>query len=258
MAEKKLAGSVALVTGGAERVGRVISESLAECGAVVAINHREQQSQATATTEAIREAGGHASAHDADISSPEACRDLVDTVVAEHGRLDFVVHNASSFVATPFFETTTADYDKAFDVLVRGPYFLSQAAARHMQERGSGKIIAVVGNSYFEGWPLLTAHSIAKAAVVKMMQILSVTLGPQVQCHAVCPAHILDSVGTTNTDLRARRREVSDGNLLRLADDVLVREGRPEDVAELISYLCGSTPYLNGALIAIDGGKSNF
>lgn len=258
MAEKKLAGTVALVTGGAERVGRVISESLAGAGAVVAVNHRGQQSRADATTEAIREAGGRASAHDADVCSPEACHDLVDTVVAEHGRLDFVVHNASSFVAAPFLTTTTADFDKAFDVLVRGPYFLSQAAAKHMQERGSGKIIAIAGNSYFEGWPLLTAHSIAKAAVVKMMQILSVALAPRVQCHVVCPAHILDSAGTTNTDLRARRHEVSDGKLLRLADDVSLREGRPEDVAELISYLCGSTPYLNGALIAIDGGKSNF
>ncbi len=239
-------------------MGRVVAERLAMNGATVALNHFGQAEAAAATVESIARTGGSAAAYEADVSSPEACRALVRQVLADHGRIDYLVHNASSFVARPFLETTEREFDTSFGVLVRGPYFLTQAVGAHMLEQGRGKIIAIAGNSYYEGWPLLTSHSIAKSAMVRMMEILSVTLAPTVQCHVVCPAHILNSDGGTNTDLRARRGEISDGESLRLADDVVLREGRPEDVSELISYLCGSTPYLNGTVISIDGGKRNF
>lgn len=249
---------IALVTGGAERVGRVVAERLASDGATVAVNHFGREEAAEATVDAIRRAGGSAVAYEADVSSPDACRALVRQVVADHGRIDYLVHNASSFVSRPFLETTEQEFDTSFDVLVRGPYFLTQAAGAHMIEQGGGKVVAIAGNSCFEGWPMLTCHSIAKSALVRMMEVLSVTLAPTVQCHAVCPAHILNSENGTNTDLRARRGEISDGELLRLGEDVVLREGGPEDVGELISYLCGSTPYLNGTVISMDGGKRNF
>src|SRR5439155_22013800 len=134
----------ALVTGGAERVGAEIVRALAAAGADVAVNHLGTADAARETVAAVEACGRRAVAIEADVGSPASCRELVMSTVDELGRLDLLVHNASTFVTRPFLELTEDDFEQSFGVGVRGPFFLSQAAARVMLESGSGKIIALI------------------------------------------------------------------------------------------------------------------
>jgi len=251
-----LDGQVALVTGGAERVGRVIVTALARAGADIVINHWGTPEAAEATASEVVALGRRAVIVEADIRDPDASRSMIDRVVEECGRLDVLVNNASSFVERPFADVTPADFDQSFEVNIRGPFFLCQAASTVMLRQGSGKIIAMIGESYFESWPDFAAHCCSKVALAKLMQVLAVTLAPTVQCNAVCPASILPPQDRSDITLAASRGEQWETQDGVESDLSRLRQGRPEDIAEFVTYLASSTPYLTGAVLTIDGGKS--
>lgn len=244
MSVPPLAGRVALVTGSAERVGRELALGLAAAGADIVVNHLRQAAKARAVVREIEMLGRRATAIEADVAVPEECRLLVQSSLQQMGHLDVLVHNASSFVQGDFLELSEHDFDRSLGVNLRGPFFLSQAAAAHMIERGGGKIIAIAGNSLFEAWPDFVSHSVAKAGLARLMELLAVALSPHVQCVTVCPAEILPT-GEPGADDGARTYA-----------DVELLAGRPKDLVELVVYLSGSTPYLNGAVIPLDGAKS--
>lgn len=244
MSAPPLAGRVALVTGSAERVGRELALGFARAGADVVVNHLRQGAKAKAVVAEIEALGRRGASIEADVAAPEQCRWLVQSALEQMGHLDVLVHNASSFVQGDFLELSEEDFDRSLGVNLRGPFFLSQAAAAHMTERGGGKIIAIAGNSLFEAWPDLVSHSTAKAGLARLMQLLAVALSPQVQCLTVCPAEILPT-GDPGADEGARAYT-----------DVELLAGSPADLVELVVYLSGSTPYLNGAIIPLDGAKS--
>ena len=248
-----LTGKVALVTGGAERVGAVICRALAEAGADVAVNHLDRADAARETVAAITELGRSAVALEADVSSTEQASQLVERTVAELGRLDILVHNASTFVTRPFLELTEADFESSFGVGLRGPFFLSQAAARVMLEQGSGKIIALVGNSLYEAWPDYVSHALAKAGLARLMELLAVALSPTVQCLAIAPDRVLWTSAEHDHHQRGTREPSDEFVVL---DGVRIRTGTAEDVANLLVDLCRAGAYLNGAVIPLDGGKS--
>jgi NAD(P)-dependent dehydrogenase (short-subunit alcohol dehydrogenase family) len=224
---ENLEGEVALVTGAAEGVGAVVARALAEAGADVSVNHLRQPDAAAETCAAVVACGRRAIAVDADISSPARCRELVATTVDQLGRLDLLIHNASSFVSGPFLELTEDDFERSFGVIVRGPFFLSQAAAPVMLQQGSGKIVAILGNSLWEAQPDLVSHTVAKVALARLMEALAVALSPNVQCLGVAPDRLLDTGGA-------------------------------EDVATLIVELCRSSAFLNGAIVPLDGARSKY
>ena len=143
---KELAGKVALVTGGAVRVGRVIALTLARAGADVAIGYRGSVAAAHATVADLRALGVHAVALRADIGRPAAARALVDHAARRLGRLDILVNNAAVFLRTPLADTTAAQWDRILGVNLRGAFFCAQAAARlmprgrtHREHRGRGR-----------------------------------------------------------------------------------------------------------------------
>jgi NAD(P)-dependent dehydrogenase (short-subunit alcohol dehydrogenase family) len=254
-----LDGQVALVTGGAERVGAGIARALAEAGADVAVNHLDRATAASTAVEAISETGRRGAAFEADVSSAAAVAALVDDVVDTFGRLDIVIHNASSFVRAPFLQLTETDFEASVGVGLRGPLFLSQAAAKVMIQQGGGKIIALIGNSLYESWPDYVTHSVCKAALARLMEILSVTLSPTVQCLAIAPNQVLWASELHDKHRRAKRESTAAGRYEILApDNIRVRTGTVEDVAQMIVMLCKAGPYLNGAVIPLDGGMSRY
>jgi NAD(P)-dependent dehydrogenase (short-subunit alcohol dehydrogenase family) len=246
-----LCGRVALVTGGAERVGAVVAEALAAAGADVVVNHLRQADEANRTVARVREHDVRAIAIEADVSSGAACRGLVDTTIETFGRLDILVHNANTFVRKPFLEITEADFEESLGVGLRGPLFLSQAAATRMLTQGGGKIVALVGNSLYEAWPEFVTHSVAKAGMARLMELLAVTLSPTVQCNGIA----LDRVDWNDTEPVPRGRASRQENVLSI-DGIDFRTGTAADVARLVVELCKASGYLNGAIIPLDGGKS--
>jgi NAD(P)-dependent dehydrogenase (short-subunit alcohol dehydrogenase family) len=258
-----LGGTVALVTGAAERVGAAIALALSQAGASVVINHLRMAGQAAALVSAIERAGGAAIAVDADISSARQSGRLVQEAVTAFGRLDFVVHNASSFVRRPFLSLSEADFERSFGVLVRGPLFLSQAAARVMTQQGSGKIIAIAGNSLYEAWPEHVGHALAKCTLARMMELLAVALSPHVQCLVLAPDRVLavnepPAHQAAAHGVHAARGEATGDGLVTMPGGSKFRTGDAGDVASAVVWLCQSGRYLNGAVVPLDGGKSRY
>src|SRR5262249_26835055 len=133
---KELAGRVALVTGGAVRVGRAIALALAEAGADVAIGYRRSARDARATLTELAATGSRAIAAAADVADPAEAGRLVRDTVRRLGRLDVLVNNAAIFLKTPLATTTPSEFDRILAVNLRGPFFCAQAAAEVMGRRG--------------------------------------------------------------------------------------------------------------------------
>jgi NAD(P)-dependent dehydrogenase (short-subunit alcohol dehydrogenase family) len=247
-----LSGKVALITGGAQRAGRYISLALARAGAHIVLNHYNTEKDAQITKADIEKLGRSCITIDTDINNITSSRAMIDEIEATFGRLDILVHNASNLNRCPFMEVTEEIWESSFGVNLKAPFFLSQAAVRLMMKNNAGRIIALVGNSYFENWPEFIPHSIAKTGLAKLMQSLAIALSPTIQCNAICPASFLDaeeskSIRQTRGDDHKQEAIISKG--------ISLHKGTPEEVAELVVYLASCSSYLNGTIIPIDGGK---
>ena len=251
----RLDNKVALVTGGAIRVGKVIAKALAEAGADLVISYWGTQAEAEQTQREIQAMGRRCMICEANMRSIPQLQAMVDEIERQFGRLDILIHNASNFNEGPMSEVTEEIWDSSHEIILKGAFFLSQAAAPLMMKHKSGRILAMIGDSYYENWPLYIPHSIAKVGLVKLMECLAVTLSPYIQCTALCPATIMTSaVGGYSPALKARAEIQEESRTLKINGQEIVM-GNPEQVAELIVFLCGCSSYMNGAVIPIDGGK---
>lgn len=253
----RLDGKTVVITGSAERAGREFARRFAESGASVVVNHWKQPAEAEETVELIRSEGGDATAIEADVSDASAARALVEKTVAWKGDLSVLIHNASSLRSKEFEDVTEDDFDHSFGINIRGPFFLSQEAAKVMKKQGHGRIIALVGNSTSEAWPNLIPHSLSKTALIRLMEQLAVALSPIVQCNAVAPTQFFRSDDGTNDALRRYRGEpVVEGDTYRVGTRYEFRNGDADDVAETLLYLSTCSPFLTGTVIRLDGGKA--
>ena len=252
----KLDNKVALVTGGAIRVGKIISRALAEAGADLVISYWGTEAEARETKAEIEAMGRRCMIYEANMRSIPQLQSLVKATEEEYGRLDILIHNASNFNEGPMSEVTEEIWDSSHEIILKGAFFLSQAAVPLMMKHKSGRIIAMVGNSYYENLPIYLPHSIAKVGLVKLMECLAVTLSPYIQCTALCPATIMTSAAGGYSPVLQTRSETIDeeARTITVSGQKLVM-GLPEQVAELIVYLSGCSNYMNGAVIPIDGGK---
>ncbi|MCE0762492.1 SDR family oxidoreductase [Pseudonocardia kujensis] len=257
--DPQLAGRTVLITGSAERAGRTFAQHFARAGASVVVNHWRQSTLAAETVDLIRAAGGDAIAIESDVSNTGDARTLVQRAFGWKGDLSVLIHNASSLRPKEFEDVTEDDFDASFGVNIRGPFFLSQEAAKVMKKQGRGRIIALVGNSTTEAWPNLIPHGLSKTALVRLMEQLAVALSPTVQCNAVAPTQFYRSDDGTNDALRRYRGEplVEDGTI-RIGSRYEFRNGDADDVAETLLFLSTCSSYLTGAVIRLDGGKALF
>ena len=164
---KELTGKVALVTGGAVRVGLEIARALADAGADVAIGYRRSAAEARAAVRDLEARGVRAAALRADVARPREARALVTAAVKRLGRLDILVNNAALFFRTPVLTTTVVQFDRLLAVNLRAPFFLSQAAARAMGRRG-GRIINIADVGAVRAWAGYVPYGISKAGVLML------------------------------------------------------------------------------------------
>ncbi len=241
---KELAGRVALVTGGAVRVGRAIALALADAGADVAIGYRHSARETQATLAELSATGARTVAIAADIAKPPDTRRLVRETVERLGRLDILVNNAAIFLKTPFLTTTPAEFDRILAVNLRGAFFCAQAAARAMGRRG-GRIINIADVGAQRAWPGYIPYGISKAGVVMLTKGLAVALAPKIQVNAVGPGVVLLPKGFRHT--RAER----------LATRIpMQRHGDPTDVAAAVRFFATCPDYITGQVLYVDGGTS--
>ena len=241
---KELTGKVALVTGGAVRVGLEIARALADAGADVAIGYRRSAAEARAAVRDLEARGVRAAALRADVARPREARALVAAAVRRLGRLDILVNNAALFFRTPVLTTTIVQFDRLLAVNLRAPFFCSQAAARVMGRRG-GRIINIADVGAVRAWAGYVPYGISKAGVLMLTRGLAAALAPRIQVNAVAPGVVLLPEGFPRVSGRRLTARIPMG-----------RHGRPADVAQAVRFFATCSDYITGQVLFVDGGMS--
>jgi len=252
----ELDGKVALVTGIGAGMGTAIAEAYAAAGAVVI----GADIDVAAGSAVMSRIGGTSSFMTADVSRVAECRGLVEQVVAAHGRLDVVVNNAGVTKSLGFFDVTEADWDRIYSVNARGLFFLMQAAAESMRDRGEGGRIVNIASIAGKGYRGTSnvAYAGTKGAVIAMTRIAAAQLARfGINVNAICPGvtrtalfdqvidELVDRLGGTRAEAEARAvRSIP----LRRAND-------PADIAALAVYLASpASRNVTGQSWNVDGG----
>lgn len=232
---------VTLVTGGARRVGAAIVRACAARGDAVVIHTANSREAAEQLATSLRAGGANAAVVVSDLANAHAPAALVTEAHAAFGRLDVVVNSAANFVQAPLDTITPEQWDAAFAVNVRAPFFLAQAAARCMTP--GGVIVNIADHLAFETVPSLVAHGAAKAALVHVTRTLARALAPHIRVNAIAPGLVAAPEEWTEVELARFLRQVPLG-----------RSGRAEDVADAVCWLI-EAPYVTGVVLPVDGGR---
>ncbi len=250
----KLAGKVAVITGGAKGLGASYAKALASEGAVSVI---ADVACAEAVVSEIRQAGGAAEEVPTDVSDEQAVKHLAQLVVARHGGADILVNNAAiyaSLAPVGCLEIDADLWDRVMAVNVRGSYLAAKHLAPTMVHRGGGKIINISSGTAYKGQPTGMAHYItSKGAIISLTRALSRELGELGICvNTLAPGLILsDSILTNQAHLDGASDAV-------LASRALKRHGYPHDLTGALLFLASSdSDFVTGQTIAVDGGSIN-
>jgi NAD(P)-dependent dehydrogenase (short-subunit alcohol dehydrogenase family) len=174
----RFANKVVLVTGGSQGIGEAICRRFAAEGAKVAVVASSSVEKAQRVADGIVGAGGEALPFRCDVTSVEQIQSLVDAVLASFGQIDVLVNSAGVFYPTRIGQTDEAMFDRMCDINLKGTFFMCNAVAPHMTERGSGKIINMGSTSGVVGRRDFIVYSATKAAVIHMTRALAVALAP--------------------------------------------------------------------------------
>lgn len=233
---------VALVTGGAVRLGRAISLGLAEAGFDVAVHFRSSEAPARDVGERIRELGRACTLVRADLAEPTAPEEVAGVVDAAFGRLDVLVNSAAGFETLTLEKADAEAWDRVMHLNVRAPHLLVRATARLLRA-ARGSVVNLVDLSAFQPWAEYPVHAVSKAALAHLTRVQARALAPHVRVNAVAPGAVLppDEYGPERLD--ALRERTPLGAL-----------GTPQDVVAAILYLADA-PFVTGQVLAVDGGR---
>lgn len=237
----------AIVTGAARRIGAAIARHLHARGLDVVIHYRASAGAASALAEELnRSRPDSAAIVGADLADPEALGAIARSALEAFGRLDLLINNASDFYPTPLPEATQAQWDALMAGNLRGPFFLSQAAAPALAESG-GAIVNIADVHAFSPMKFNSIYCQAKAGLVMQTRALALELAPEVRVNAVAPGSILWPEGDAAQGAMGRR-EI-------LAGIPLGRQGEPGDIAAAVAFLGLDAQYVTGQVLAVDGGR---
>ena len=236
-----LEGRVALVTGSAKRLGRVLAETLADLGATVAIHYRGSREEAEAVAAGIRDRGGEAWAFQADVTRPEDCQRLVREVVARFGALHVLVNNVGDYVEKNLLETSLDEWRWMIDSNLNSTFYMCQAALVTMREQDYGRIVNLGFASAGEIRASVNSapYVIAKTGVLTLSKSLAKALkDAPITVNVISPGVLEESI--THPPLK----EVPKG-----------RWGRPEELASAMAYfLSPQAAYVTGQHLEVAGG----
>jgi acetoin reductase-like protein len=253
----QLEGKVAIVTGGASGMGRAIALGYASEGANVVIADVDEAG-ATSVAAEVAELGPKGLGVAFDVRDPEGSRSLVARTVDTFGSLDILVNNAGVGLIKEFWTTTPEEWDRIFDVNVRGLFFLTQAAAEPMREQRSGRIINLASIAGRRGEALVSAYCASKATVISITQSAALALAPYgVTVNAMAPG-VVDTPYWVEVDRQfGEILGKEPGQHIRDVEQSipLGRVEQPEDVVPLAVFLAGpGASYITGQTYNVEGG----
>ena len=237
-----------LVTGAARRIGATISRTLHAAGGRVVLHCNRSRDEAERLSAELNGArAGSAAVVQADLLDLAALPKLVDEAARAFGRLDGLVNNASSFYSTPFGKISEREWQDLIGTNLRAPLFLAQAAAPRLRE-SKGAIVNIVDIHAERPLANFLVYTVAKAGLAGLTRALAIELGPDVRVNGVAPGAILWPDAGKHYDPAERDRI--------LATTPLATIGSPEDVAGAVKYLLFDARFVNGEILAVDGGRS--
>ena len=239
----KIEGKTALITGGAHRVGKAITMTLARAGANVVVNYFSSDAAARETVAEAQALGVGGLAVQADVGDLEQARALVAAAADRFGAVDILVNSASIWQQTPLPLGDFAGWHRVLGLLLNGSIYLADAVAPLMQERGEGEMVNIVDLAAWKPFRGYVAHSVGKAGLLALTRSLAIELAPVVNVNAVAPGPVLPPP------------DYSQGQIDRVAGRTLKgRWGAAQDVADAVRFLV-EADYITGEVIVVDGGE---
>ena len=247
--EPKLKGKIAVVTGGARGLGRVISETMAALDADIVSIDLDASDETIAV---IEDSGGRASSYIADLTDEEQVNNVFDEIIGQHEGIDILVNNAGfySVERRPFWEIDAGEWEKVMMINVRSVFLCSRAASKPMRKQGSGRIINISSSVITFGMPNLMHYVAAKSAVAGMTRSMARELGPYgINANVVAPglvptATAMEAVGQDLLEEAVRGQSIQ-------------QQLDPRDVAGAVAYLCGpDAGMVSGQTILVNGGAT--
>ncbi len=242
----RLAGKVAIVTGGAQGIGRAIADGLAAEGARLVIADLKGAEEAAA-----RYAGGVGLT--VDVASEADTLSMAEETVARCGRIDVLVNNAGLYATLqmrPFDEIPVDEWRRVMDVNVLSMFLTARAVVPRMRETGGGAIVNISSGTPFRGVPLLLHYVTSKGAIVAFTRALARELGGVVRVNCVAPGFTLSEGVKQHPEVVEALQAAS------VAARTIKRDQVPEDVVGAVVYLaCSESSFVTGQTIVIDGGQ---
>jgi NAD(P)-dependent dehydrogenase (short-subunit alcohol dehydrogenase family) len=234
---------IALVTGGAKRIGRSIVDRLSTEGYAVAIHCRRSVEEARDAADRIVAAGGRAAVVTADLADQAAVDGLVEAAERQLGPVTLLVNSASEFEPDQAETLSQERWDRHFAVNLRAPVFLARNMARRLPDGACGCVVNIVDQRVWKLTPQFFSYTLTKAALHTATRTLAQALAPRIRVNAIGP-------GPT---LMGARQEEED--FARQSAAVLLGRGpSPEEIADAVVYLARARS-VTGQMIAVDGGQ---
>jgi len=245
---------VAVVTGGTSGIGKELATRFVAEGGSVVINGRDA-AKAEAAARKIDPTGKRVALNVGDIALPATGEAVVKTAGDRFGRLDVLFNNAGVFAPKPFVEVTEAEFDRLVDIILKGTFFATQAAAKAMKASGQGGAIVQTGSMWALqaiGATPSTAYSVAKAGVHALVKNLAIELAKdKIRVNAIAPAVIETPVYDTFLTPEQVKAVLPTFNAMH----PLGRNGQPADVAEALLFLASDqASFITGVVLPVDGG----
>jgi 3-oxoacyl-[acyl-carrier protein] reductase len=248
--DRKLEGRTALITGASRGMGRAGALLFGQHGADVVVNYRSDRDAAERVVDRIRALGSRAIAVQADVGNLEDLPRLVDGCIGEFGKIDILYHNAAiHWVCRELDDVTEEVWDRTYDCIAKGPFFLTKLVIPHLREQGGGSILFTSTSSAGAATPTDPHYMTAKSAVNALVRILAGWLAPEIRVNCVVP-------GFVKTDMF--RHHPPEAWKMLVSAVPMNRMATPMDVAQAALYLVSpEAAYLTGVELPVDGGRTS-
>ncbi|CAN5854276.1 SDR family oxidoreductase [soil metagenome] len=258
---EKLKGQVALVTGASSGIGQAIAIALGKAGAKVIVNYRSSEDGARETVEQIEEAGGEATAVQADVSKEEEVIRLFQETLGTYGGLDILIGNAGIQQDNKLTEMSLEDWQKVIDVNLTGQFLCAREAAKEFTKRGvkegvsraAGKIIFISSVHEKIPWAGRANYTTSKGGLMLFMQSIAQELAPQkIRVNSIAPGAIKTAINEEEWKSEEGRREM-------LEKIPYGRIGEPMDIGRVAAWLASDeADYIAGTTLFVDGAMTTY
>ena len=243
---------VVLITGGAKGIGKATAIAFAKKGYNIVINYLTSKTLAENLVLHLRkEFGVMAECVYGDVSDEKNVKEIVNFAISRFGKIDVLVNNSAIYNDCDFEKRQANDFIKSYNVILVGSFLMSKYVAEHMVTNKYGKIINVSSNNSLNGYdPVTIDYDCSKAALNILTKDLAVQFAPYINVNAVAPGWVMTEA----------TKDILTDDIVEFEKTRILKEriGKPEDIANLIYFLASDeAEYINGQIIAIDGGTRN-